>query len=188
MNRTSYRNIQLLLLLALPAALAGCSAAGRTATNTPIRDPVASKNDAISSDQTDSAETQILRIYQHSAKNRPEQAVQTGRYSALAAIPTDAQRHPLEVIIDVRIPDDILTIKETIHYLLRRSGYTLNAVLAPDVVQLLDKPLPDVHRNLGPMTLNEALTVLTTPDFVPAEDPHTRMISYHLISDPTGAH
>jgi len=124
------------------------------------------------------AAAQRLAIYQNSAKSRPASSVQTGRYSALIAGPTDPQRHPLHVIIEVTIPEEHSTVEQALRYLLRRSGYSLEAVLRPDVARLLAKPLPEVHRKLGPIALQDALTVLVTPYFVVSEDPINRLIRF----------
>ena len=108
--------------------------------------------------------------------------VQTGRYSVIASTPTHSQRQLLQVMITVTIPDDIETIGQTIRYLLRRSGYQLinHQQQQPELAQLFSKRLPDVHRHLGPMTLENALTILTTPAFTLIEDPIHRLISYQL--------
>jgi conjugative transfer region protein (TIGR03748 family) len=125
---------------------------------------------------------QRLAIYQNSAKSRPASSVQTGRYSALIAGPTDSQRHPLHVIIEVTIPEEHSTVEQALRYLLRRSGYNLDAALRPDVARLLAKPLPEVHRKLGPIALQDALTVLVTPYFVVSEDPINRLIRFVPIN------
>lgn len=190
MNRKCYPFSPLLPIMALAVLISACATTGRSGTPHATQAPITLDKhsaDKLRSDAMAGHETQILRIYQKSAEHRPELTVQTGRYSGLAAIPTDAQRHPLHVIIEVRIPDEIVTLEQAIHYLLRRSGYTLNAALPPEVTELLTQPLPDVQRSLGPITLKDALTVLTTPNYVPREDPQTRMISYFLIEPSTGA-
>ena len=104
--------------------------------------------------------------------------IQTGRYSAVLAKPTWPQRHILDITINVTIPEDRHTIGQSIRYLLRRSGYRLSDSLQTDSRQLLDKPLPAVHRRLGPMTLKDALSVLMAPAFVLVDDPVQRVIRY----------
>lgn len=105
--------------------------------------------------------------------------LKTGRYSAMTAQPTYAQRHPLDVVITVSIPDTIRTIGESVLYLLRRSGYGLDSAgLQPDVEILFAQPLPEVQRRLGPITLHDALTVLMAPSFELAVDPVRRLVNY----------
>ena len=108
-------------------------------------------------------------------------SIQTGRYSAVLAKPTWPQRHILDVTVTVTVPEDRHTIGQSIRYLLRRSGYRLSASLQPDSRQLLDKPLPAIHRRLGPMTLKDALTVLMAPAFVLVDDPVHRVIHYEKV-------
>ena len=119
------------------------------------------------------------QTHSHSSKST---GVQTGRYSAIAALPTPSQRQLLQVMITVTIPDEITTIGQTIQYLLRRSGYQLTGpkYQQTELTQLFTNRLPDVHRQLGPMTLEDALTILTTPAFILIEDPVHRLISYQL--------
>ncbi len=111
---------------------------------------------------------------------KPAAVVQTGRYSFVPAIPTLPQREPLQVLITITIPNDLQTVGDTVHYLLRRSGYSVESppTLNPHAARLFLNPLPDVQRRLGPMTLHDALTVLVTPELVPIIDPIRRRINY----------
>lgn len=142
--------------------------------------------------QTDSPVPQAMAgvarraIYQKSAANRSAISVQTGRYSSLAALPSPAQIYPLDVIIDVMIPEDCVTLEQAIRFLLRRSGYMLDPHLHADVAELLAKPLPAVHRKMGPIALKDALTLLVTPGFVVRQEPIKRIIRYSLIDEKRG--
>ncbi len=117
---------------------------------------------------------------------RSSSSIQTGRYSTLAATPTPAQRDPLAVIIDVTIPETCVSIEQAIRFLLRRSGYALDAALLADSIELLHKPLPAVHRKLGPMPLRDALTLLVTPSFVLQDDPLKRLLRFVPIVEKRG--
>ncbi|PKM35485.1 MAG: hypothetical protein CVV06_16060 [Gammaproteobacteria bacterium HGW-Gammaproteobacteria-10] len=121
-----------------------------------------------------------------SEKFKPAAVVQTGRYSFVPAIPTLPQREPLQVIITVTIPSDLQTVGEAVRYLLRRSGYGVESppTLNPHAVRMFLNPLPDVQRSLGPMTLQDALTVLVTPELVPVIDPIRRRINYVQTAEP----
>ena len=114
--------------------------------------------------------------------------IQTGRYSTVQAKPTQSQRQLLQVMISVTIPDDITTIGQTISYLLKRSGYQLVQPQADqlELTAFFNKGLPEVHRHIGPMTLEDALSILTAPAFTLHEDPVQRLISYDLDSRYTG--
>jgi len=106
--------------------------------------------------------------------------VQVGRYSMLSATPTKAQADLLVATITVQLPKRIHTIGEAIHYLLQRSGFRLAAseAMAPETTVLFDLPLPAVHRNLGPLSLQKALETLAGPAFQLVQDPMHRLIAF----------
>jgi len=110
--------------------------------------------------------------------------IQTGRYSTVRAKPTQSQRQLLQVMISVTIPDEITTIGQTIHYLLKRSGYQWiqSQTDQPELTAFFYKRLPEVHRHMGPMTLENALSILTAPAFTLSVDPVQRVIRYDLDS------
>ena len=111
--------------------------------------------------------------------------VQVGRYSTINPTPTPEQQHLLHVIIRVTIPNEKRTVGETIDYLLRRSGYSLAQPLAqdPKVEQLFQKRLPEVHRNLGPMTLEDALLTVVGQAFRLDVDPVHRLVAFERRLD-----
>ena len=106
--------------------------------------------------------------------------IQVGRYSLLAATPTQAQAELLATTMSVRFPERIQTIGEAVRYLLQRSGYRLATAesISPDTVALLVLPLPAVHRSLGPMTLRDALDTLAGPVFHLVQDPVHRLVTF----------
>jgi len=106
--------------------------------------------------------------------------LQVGRYSLITATPTQAQAALLAATVTVRFPERIQTVGEAVPYLLQRSGYRLAAAesIGPDTAALFVLPLPAVHRNLGPMTLRDALKILAGPAFHLVQDPVHRLITY----------
>ena len=106
--------------------------------------------------------------------------IQVGRYSLLAATPTEAQAELLAATMTVRFPERIQTVGEAIRYLLQRSGYRLANpdAIGPDTVALFALPLPDVHQSLGPMTLRDTLETLAGPAFYLLQDPVHRLVSF----------
>ena len=108
--------------------------------------------------------------------------VQVGRYSTLPAMPTAAQVDLLATIIIVTFPARIQTVGEAVNYVLQRSGYRLAPLLAraPEAEGLLALKLPAVHRNLGPVTLRQALETLAGKPFHLVRDPVRRLISFEL--------
>jgi type IV pili sensor histidine kinase/response regulator len=110
----------------------------------------------------------------------PNVVVQTGRYTVVAAKATPTQTQPLDVIIHVRLPNNLKTVGQSFRYLLHRSGYRLvNRNLFPTgVSHLFSKRIPAVHRRLGPISLKEALNVIVTPCFKVTEYLAIREINF----------
>ncbi|SJM96249.1 hypothetical protein CRENPOLYSF2_930005 [Crenothrix polyspora] len=107
--------------------------------------------------------------------------LQVGRYHTVNAVPTREQQALLQVIIEVTLPEEVADIQSAVDYLLLRSGYQFTALpQAYDVQQLLQKPIPAVHRHLGPMTLESALQTLAGAPFQLTVDPVHRQVGYLL--------
>ena len=102
----------------------------------------------------------------------------------IAAVPTEAQADLLATTLTIRFPERIRTLGEAVRYLLQRSGYRLAKVqsIGPDTVTLFALPLPAVHRNLGPMTLRDALETLAGPAFNLVQDPVHRLVTFERCS------
>ncbi len=109
---------------------------------------------------------------------------QVGRYSVIAAVPTEAQADLLATTLTIRFPERIHTLGEAVRYLLQRSGYRLAKIesIGPDTVNLFALPLPAVHRSLGPMTLRYALKTLAGPAFNLVQDPFHRLVTFERCS------
>jgi conjugative transfer region protein (TIGR03748 family) len=106
----------------------------------------------------------------------------TGRYTSVKNIAPLDQLNPLKVVIKTRLPQSIQTVREAIEFLLVRSGYTLadEDVLSAETKILLNLPLPAIHREFGPMTLDRALRTLSGEAFVLLVDPVHRKVGYEL--------
>jgi type IV pili sensor histidine kinase/response regulator len=110
------------------------------------------------------------------------ETIQTGRYSLTKNIPPEDQLNPLKVVIKTKIPKGIATVGDSVAYLLVRSGYTLadQAVLSENAKSLLSLPLPEIHRTIGPMTLDNALRTLSGSAFELVVDPVHRKVAFVL--------
>lgn len=117
-----------------------------------------------------------------SEEARQIEVMQTGRYSKVKNIPPADQLNPLKVVIQTRIPQSVNTVGETVNFLLVRSGFTLadEGVLSEEAKTLLGLPLPQVHRNIGPMTLDNALHTLGGSAFELVVDPVHRKVAFEL--------
>lgn len=183
MNPNSLHPAGLLILSILWITIAGCAPIKPEQTQF-----VSSQDNQVSRLDTDNVlraatDNKLPANDSRSPLERSTSIIQTGRYSTLAATPTPAQLDPLAVIIDVTIPETCISIEQAIGFLLRRSGYELDTTQEVDVVELLTKPLPAVHRKLGPMPLKDALTLLVTPGFVLQDDPVKRLLRFVPIDE-----
>ncbi len=110
------------------------------------------------------------------------QGMQVGRYSLVHVQPSAAQLDPLSARITTRFPEPLHTVGEAVRHLLHNSGYRLADASTPLAAVMLGRPLPDVHRDLGPLTLRQALGVLAGPVFRLVQDPVHRLVAFELCT------
>ncbi|ATQ01184.1 hypothetical protein AB385_16620 [Salmonella enterica] len=140
-------NTQALFCLSLPLVIAGC--AQQTSTLT-------ARDSAFAQSQRPPA---FSDIYQRS----PE-VTRSGRYTLVSVKSADAQREPLNQLIDITMPGQLVnSVGDGFRYLLFQSGYSLCGRYGADFAELLKRPLPAVQRKIGPMRLSEALQVVAGP-------------------------
>lgn len=106
--------------------------------------------------------------------------IQVGRYLTATNAPTPEQAQPLQVTVQMDFPSDIRHVGAALAYLLQHSGYRLQDTKQADPAMrvLLTRPLPEVHREIGPLSLENALTTLAGPTWRLVIDPAIREISY----------
>ena len=109
------------------------------------------------------------------------------RYLSVPMGPESAQTDLLQSIVDIRIPEQITTVGGALDYLLRPYGFQLDdsheVDEQPEVDEqylLLVLTLPEPHRNLGSMTLMDALATLGGNSFRPLINPVKRSVRYQL--------
>jgi FimV-like protein len=109
-------------------------------------------------------------------------AVLVGRYLTVEPAPTAEQLHPLKVVIDVRFPRSVHTVGGAVQHLLPPSGYQLADTRNTDrhASILMSRPLPEVHRRIGPATLQDALAALAGEGWQLEVDPVHRLVSFRL--------
>jgi conjugative transfer region protein (TIGR03748 family) len=110
-------------------------------------------------------------------------ATQIGRYLDVPNSPLSSQANLLNQTFQVRFPTSVKTIGDAMRYLLRFSGYSLVAEnsLMPETKHLLNLPLPQTDRMLGPLTLQQGLLTLAGQPFGLLIDPVHRLISFRLL-------
>jgi conjugative transfer region protein (TIGR03748 family) len=114
------------------------------------------------------------------AKTSP--LVQTGRYLTVdSAVPVE-QKDLLSPMIQIHFLSDVRTVGDAIEEVLRYSGYSLveTPQQSQDLQNTLQKPLPLIQRDLGPIPLRQSLRVLIGPAFHLIVDPLNRTINFQL--------
>jgi type IV pili sensor histidine kinase/response regulator len=110
--------------------------------------------------------------------------IQMGRYSHVRNVPLADQFNPLKVVVSTTFPSQLQSVGQAMNFLLLRSGYEManTLVLSDEAIELLRLPLPEVHRQIGPITLDQALKTLAGDAFDLIVDPVHRKIAFELSS------
>ena len=128
-----------------------------------------------------------LNAFSHSSnlKQHSIEDYKVGRYSSISTEPTNAQMDLLAVIIEIKFPLSINTVGSALELMLINSGFRLGdpGAADPNLSILLNSPLPNIHRTLGPMSLRSALKTLSGTSWDLIIDPINRLISFELIKD-----
>ena len=106
------------------------------------------------------------------------------RYLTVKNTPTTAQINPLNTVQTIHFPTSIQTIGDAVNYWLRHSGYHLanKEKLPNSLLMLFKQPIPQVHKNLGPLTIAQGLKVLVGPKhFLLRKNDITREVRFSLI-------
>ncbi|EBB3818383.1 TcpQ domain-containing protein [Salmonella enterica] len=157
-------NTQALFCLSLPLVIAGC--AQQTSTST-------ARDSAFAQSQRPPV---FSDIYQRS----PE-VTRSGRYTLVSVKSADAQREPLNQLIDITMPGQLVnSVGDGFRYLLFQSGYSLCGRYGADFAELLKRPLPAVQRKIGPMRLSETLQVVAGPAWRMSVDEVNREVCFVL--------
>ena len=108
---------------------------------------------------------------------------QVGQYATVDNKPLAAQINPLMTVQQIHFPQNVKTVGEAMSYWLQYSGFALSQE-AKDSAALsivMSRPLPQVVRNLGPLTVAEGLEVLAGKTvFTMKDNPLTREVSFYL--------
>ena len=109
---------------------------------------------------------------------------QVGRYITVSDKPTAEQRDLLQVKIQVEFPEESKSVGDALRTLLSKQGLRLGSTRSEahrqQLKRLLKQPLPAVHRNLGPMSLKDALETLAGPAWSLVYDPMNRLVSFKI--------
>lgn len=123
-----------------------------------------------------------LSICMSSAHARqPTDEIVLSRYTTQVQAPDAGDMNPLAVVANIRFPrGEVNTVGDAIRYLLLRTGYALAepAQLDPSVKDILVRPLPESHRQLGIYRVESMLQMLMGEAFGLHVDHLHRAVSY----------
>ncbi|WP_133127696.1 hypothetical protein [Legionella nagasakiensis] len=109
---------------------------------------------------------------------------QIGRYASVKNQALAAQINPLKTVQQVHFPSTVQTIGQAVEHWLAYSGFHLadKDKQSPSLQMVLKQPLPQVDRNLGPLTISDGLTVLVGQQiFTLKHDDLLREVNFTLI-------
>ncbi len=108
---------------------------------------------------------------------------QVGLYSSVANTATPAQQDPLMAISEFNFGPHVRTVREAVEQVLQDTGYVLaeDYELEYQVKEVLRKPLPITQRQLGPISVINALkTLMDQRVFNLNINPIDRSVSFKL--------
>jgi conjugative transfer region protein (TIGR03748 family) len=108
-----------------------------------------------------------------------------GRYQTVSTQPRAEQADVLLAVIQVHFSSHIGTVNDALQDLLRYSGYALidSASQSLALQNTLKKHLPLMHRDLGPLPLKQALSLLVGSSFDLTIDRLNRTVNFTLKPD-----
>lgn len=110
-----------------------------------------------------------------------ENTTQISRYMTVKNRARFEQMDLMAQIVQIRFPQNVKTIGEAVNYILRFSGFALSDCKNNQGLRvMLSKPLPLVDRDIGPISLREALLILVGPGFTLETDSINREVNFKL--------
>ena len=111
---------------------------------------------------------------------------QINRYATVINKPLPAQINPLLAVQQVHFSQEITTVGQAMTYWLSYSGFSLVPTdkQSPSLQAVMRQPLPQIVRNLGPLTVKDGLEVLAGQQvFTLVHDPLLREVNFKLKPD-----
>lgn len=108
---------------------------------------------------------------------------QINRYATVDNKPLRAQVNPLLAVQQIHFPQSVQTVGQAMTYWLQYSGYSfVKTEKQPLSLQaVMQQRLPQVDRNLGPLTIKDGLEVLAGQEvFTLTQNPLLREVNFKL--------
>ena len=119
-----------------------------------------------------------------------EGQMQVRRYTTTVAAAPETAARPLDVYVQLSYPrQTVQTVGDAVRHTLLRTGWRLvePSALAPQAANLLNLPLPESQRVVGPYRARTVLEVLTGPNWQWHEDPIQRLVWFTVKADHVAA-
>ena len=116
--------------------------------------------------------------------------VQVGRYQSVRMRPDENQVDLLSVVVTRNFPEHVNTVGAAVTLLLEGSGYRLlsKKLAESNRIHLFAMPLPEVQRQVGPLSLRQALELVGGPAHRLVIEPTYRLLSFELIGLASDTH
>ena len=108
---------------------------------------------------------------------------QINRYATVENKPLRAQVNPLLAVQQIHFPQSVQTIGQAMNYWLQYSGFSLAKVdkQSASLQAIMQQRLPQIDRNLGPLTIKDGLEVLAGQEvFTLTQNPLLREVNFKL--------
>lgn len=108
---------------------------------------------------------------------------QINRYATVSNAPLTAQINPLLAVQQVHFPQEVQTIGEALEWWLHFSGFSLapKDKQSKSLQAVMQQPLPQIDRNLGPLRVRDGLEVLVGKQvFTLIDNPLLRQVNFKL--------
>lgn len=117
-----------------------------------------------------------------SPSNATANSTLTGQFLTTVNSPVTAQQDLLKQTFQVRFPIQVITVGDAMSYLLQTTGYTLvnSKQQYPFAFDMMNRPLPNVDRDFGPLTVEQGLQTLAGEHFQFIIDPINRLVAFRL--------
>jgi type IV pili sensor histidine kinase/response regulator len=126
----------------------------------------------------------------YSGRTLDDGQMQVGRYTTMAADLPEVAARPLDVYAQLNFPRQVVqTVGDAIRYTLMRTGWRLvdQGALQPQAARLLDLPLPESQRTVGPYRVRTVLQVLTGQSWTWHEDQVQRQVWFSTDAGEIGS-